>query len=118
MTRRGVKTRVKTYPDDYQASITDLRRDALAALPVGGGQQRLLSPLTHTSTIPHLIFRNSSGSYGALFLTDENISPGVVAVLRRTGLDVQDAKEQGWQGSSDQAILLPALIINRANPRV
>ncbi len=39
------------------------------------------------------------------FLTDENISPKVVFFLRNYGLDVLDAKEQGWQGKSDDELL-------------
>lgn len=38
-------------------------------------------------------------------LTDENISPRVVAFLRREGLDVIDVKEKGWQGSADKFLM-------------
>ena len=38
-------------------------------------------------------------------LTDENVSPKVVAFLRNHGLDVLDTKEQGWQGKSDDDLL-------------
>lgn len=39
------------------------------------------------------------------FLTDENISPKVVAFLRHAGLDVLDTKEQKWYGKDDEALL-------------
>jgi len=39
------------------------------------------------------------------FLADENISPKVVAYLRRRGADVLDVKECGWQGKTDDEIL-------------
>ncbi|MBN1867934.1 DUF5615 family PIN-like protein [Candidatus Sumerlaeota bacterium] len=38
-------------------------------------------------------------------LADENVSPKVVAFLRDQGLDVLDAKEQGWHGKSDDELL-------------
>ena len=38
-------------------------------------------------------------------LTDENISPRVVAFLRQRGHDVLDVKEHGWQGKSDVFLL-------------
>ena len=38
-------------------------------------------------------------------LSDENISPKVVAFLRDHGIDVLDVKEQGWQGRSDDELL-------------
>jgi len=38
-------------------------------------------------------------------LADENISPKVVAFLRKQGLDVLDTKEEGWQGKSDDELL-------------
>ena len=41
-------------------------------------------------------------------LTDENISPKVVACLRRIGLDVLDTKEQQWHGTEDEALLTTA----------
>ena len=42
------------------------------------------------------------------FLTDENISPRVVAFLRERGDDVLDVKEHGWQGKSDVFLLRKA----------
>ncbi|MCR4322025.1 MAG: DUF5615 family PIN-like protein [Candidatus Brocadiaceae bacterium] len=47
------------------------------------------------------------------FLTDENISPKVVAYLRERGADVLDVKECGWQGKTDHEILGNALIEKR-----
>ena len=41
-------------------------------------------------------------------LTDENISPKVVACLRRMGLDILDTKEQQWHGTKDEALLTTA----------
>jgi len=38
---------------------------------------------------------------GLRFLTDENVSPRLVAFLREQGHDVQDVKEEGWQGKDD-----------------
>lgn len=38
-------------------------------------------------------------------LTDENVSPKVVAFLRKQGLDVLDTKEQRWYGKSDDELL-------------
>jgi predicted nuclease of predicted toxin-antitoxin system len=38
-------------------------------------------------------------------LTDENVSPKVVAHLRMIGMDVLDVKEQGWQGAEDEKLL-------------
>ena len=38
-------------------------------------------------------------------LTDENVSPKVVAFLRNHGLDVLDTKEQGWHGKSVDELL-------------
>ncbi|MBF0352325.1 MAG: DUF5615 family PIN-like protein [SAR324 cluster bacterium] len=38
-------------------------------------------------------------------LTDENISPKVVAFLRQQGVNVLDAKEQKWYGFSDAELL-------------
>lgn len=38
-------------------------------------------------------------------LTDENISPRVVSFLRKSGFDVWDVKEEGWNGSDDHALL-------------
>jgi predicted nuclease of predicted toxin-antitoxin system len=38
-------------------------------------------------------------------LTDENVSPKVLAFLRNQGLEVLDTKEQGWQGKSDDELL-------------
>jgi predicted nuclease of predicted toxin-antitoxin system len=39
------------------------------------------------------------------FLTDENIHPHVVAMLRSRGIDVWDVKEQNKQGTSDTELL-------------
>ncbi len=47
------------------------------------------------------------------FLTEENVSPRVVAFLRERGHDVLDAKEQGWQGRSDVFLLRKALRAQR-----
>ncbi len=47
------------------------------------------------------------------FLSDENISPKVVAYLREHGADVLDVKECGWQGKADNEILEKALIEKR-----
>lgn len=44
----------------------------------------------------------------AAFLTDENISPKVVACLRNMGLDVLDTKEQLWHGSDDEDLITRA----------
>jgi hypothetical protein len=44
----------------------------------------------------------------ALWLTDENIHPDVVAHLRARGLDVSDVREQGWYGRSDEELLREA----------
>lgn len=41
-------------------------------------------------------------------LTDENMSPKVVACLRRMGVDVLDTKEQGWHGAEDEELLARA----------
>jgi len=41
----------------------------------------------------------------ARWLTGENVHPEVVAHLRSRGLDVLDAKEQGWHGRADEEIL-------------
>ena len=38
-------------------------------------------------------------------LTDENISPKVVAFLRKQGLDVLDTKEVSWHGREDDQLL-------------
>lgn len=38
-------------------------------------------------------------------LTDENISPKVVACLRQRGLDILDVKEQKWYGTDDETLL-------------
>ena len=46
-------------------------------------------------------------------LTDENVSPKIVAFLRNHGLDVLDTKEQGWQGKSDDELLEFAYQDNR-----
>ncbi len=45
------------------------------------------------------------------FLTDENVSPKVVAYLRKCGADVLDIKEYGWQGKTDHEILEKARIL-------
>jgi predicted nuclease of predicted toxin-antitoxin system len=42
-------------------------------------------------------------------LTDENISPRVVAFLRENGFDVHDVKESALNGTSDQILLDLAL---------
>ena len=47
------------------------------------------------------------------FLADENISPKVVAYLRKCGADVLDVKESGWQGKADNEILDKALAEKR-----
>ncbi|WP_089728576.1 DUF5615 family PIN-like protein [Candidatus Thiosymbion oneisti] len=41
-------------------------------------------------------------------LTDENISPKVVACLRNMGLDVLDAKEQLWYEVDDEKLITRA----------
>lgn len=41
----------------------------------------------------------------APLLTDENISPRVVAYLRRMGLDVLDTKEKLWHGTEDKGLI-------------
>lgn len=41
----------------------------------------------------------------AKLLTDENISPKVVATLRQQGMDILDTKEQGWFGTDDETLL-------------
>lgn len=38
------------------------------------------------------------------FLADENVSPAVVKMLRANGHDVLDAKEEGWQGATDEKL--------------
>ena len=38
-------------------------------------------------------------------LTDENISPKVVAFLRQAGVDVRDVNEEQWFGTADEALL-------------
>ena len=38
-------------------------------------------------------------------LTDENISPKVVATLRQQGIDILDTKEQQWYGTDDETLL-------------
>ena len=38
-------------------------------------------------------------------LTDENISPKLVAFLRQTGADVRDVKEEQWFGTDDETLL-------------
>jgi len=43
-----------------------------------------------------------------ILLTDENISPKVVACLRNMGLDVLDAKEQLWYGTDDKELITRA----------
>jgi hypothetical protein len=50
------------------------------------------------------------------FLTDENISPRVVACLRDRGHDVLDVKERGWQGKSDVFLLRKAWKAHRFIP--
>ena len=46
-------------------------------------------------------------------LTDENISPKVVAFLRKRGIDVINTKEQNWHGKEDEEILEIAYKENR-----
>lgn len=51
---------------------------------------------------------------GALrFLTDENVSPRLVTFLRAQGHDVQDVKEEGWQGKHDAFLLRRAWATQR-----
>jgi predicted nuclease of predicted toxin-antitoxin system len=38
-------------------------------------------------------------------LTDENISPQVIACLRRIGIDTLDTKEKMWFGTDDETLL-------------
>lgn len=38
-------------------------------------------------------------------LTDENVSPKVVACLRGIGIDILDTKEQQWHGTDDETLL-------------
>lgn len=47
------------------------------------------------------------------FLTDENVSPVIVRLLRHTRHNVWDVKEQGWQGVSDEKIMQYARKNNR-----
>lgn len=47
------------------------------------------------------------------FLTDENVSPRLVAFLREQGHDVQDVKEEGWQGKDDVFLLRRAWAAQR-----
>ena len=42
------------------------------------------------------------------FLTDENVSPRLVAFLRGRGHDVLDVKERGWHGTTDVSLLRTA----------
>ena len=42
------------------------------------------------------------------FLTDENVSPAVVRILRHARHNVWDIKEEGWQGASDERIMMQA----------
>ncbi len=42
------------------------------------------------------------------FLTDENVSPLLVAFLRERGHDVLDVKERGWHGTADADLLRKA----------
>lgn len=46
-------------------------------------------------------------------VTDENIDPEVVALLRQSGFDVLDVVENGWQGMSDVEVLQRAVTGNR-----
>jgi predicted nuclease of predicted toxin-antitoxin system len=41
-------------------------------------------------------------------LTDENISPKVVAFLRQYGIDTLDTKEQNWYGQNDEDLMSTA----------
>mgnify|MGYP001054875797 CR=1 FL=1 len=41
-------------------------------------------------------------------LTDENISPKVVAFLRQYGIDTLDTKEQNWHGQNDEDLMSTA----------
>jgi len=46
---------------------------------------------------------------GALrFLTDENVSPALIAFLRERDHDVLDVKERGWHGTTDATLLRKA----------
>jgi predicted nuclease of predicted toxin-antitoxin system len=47
------------------------------------------------------------------FLTDENVSPRLIAFLREQGHDVQDVKEEGWQGRDDIFLLRRAWATQR-----
>lgn len=38
-------------------------------------------------------------------LTDENLSPRVVAFLRQEGINVRDTKEEQWHGKADEELL-------------
>jgi predicted nuclease of predicted toxin-antitoxin system len=49
----------------------------------------------------------------ARLLTDENISPKVVAHLRHMGFDVLDSKEKLWQGTEDEELINRALLEQR-----
>jgi predicted nuclease of predicted toxin-antitoxin system len=42
------------------------------------------------------------------FLTDENVSPRVLAFLRERGHNVLDVKEEGWIGQDDTSLLRKA----------
>lgn len=46
-------------------------------------------------------------------LTDENLDPDVVAWLRQQGFDVADVCDDGFQGSTDIALLQRAVAANR-----
>jgi predicted nuclease of predicted toxin-antitoxin system len=39
------------------------------------------------------------------YLTDENLHPAIAVHLRTYGLDVQDVKELGWIGRSDEELM-------------
>jgi predicted nuclease of predicted toxin-antitoxin system len=43
--------------------------------------------------------------YPIKLLTDENISPKVVASIRQIGIDILDTKEQQWSGTDDETLL-------------
>ncbi len=46
------------------------------------------------------------------FLTDENISPKILAFIRGEGFTVIDVKENNWQGRDDTFLLSQSLLEN------